>query len=283
MLAATLALGVGVGARASVAAASGDAAVSWENDYDLALEKALLTRRPVLVFFYADWCGWCRKLDREAFRDPRFADMARDLIPVRINGERERGLAALFRVTGFPVTVVLSRQGRVLGRISGYRPAGEFLDLVARGLEDREPVSAAREAALRRPSDPQAAYDLGDVLLASGSYAEAREAFERAAELSAAGAGDLVAAARLDAALTYSFAGEYEAALPLFEDYLARFPDDDRRDQGLYFYGRALIAAGQGDAGRDRIREAAEHTTFRSIREAAEDLRVRSGEEGYGG
>jgi thiol-disulfide isomerase/thioredoxin len=257
--------------------------VSWVADYELALEEALVTRRPVLLTFYVDWCGWCRKLEQGAFRDPRFVEMSRELIPVRVNGERVKGLASLFRVSGYPVTLVLSRQGRVLERITGYRPPGEFVNLVARALQRREPLAEAREAVRQRPEDPAAVYALGDRLLASGEYAEARAAFLRSADLSESGTGELAADARLDAALTCFLAGEDAEALPRFEDFLRRYPASDRRDQGLFFYGRALLNVGRIDEGRTQLDAAADATSLRYIRGEAERLLKRSLEEGQGG
>ena len=38
--------------------------IRWRESYAKALEESRSTTRPLLIDFEADWCGWCKKLDR---------------------------------------------------------------------------------------------------------------------------------------------------------------------------------------------------------------------------
>jgi thiol-disulfide isomerase/thioredoxin len=253
--------------------------VAWLTSYTVAMEKALLTRRPLLVTFYTDWCGWCRKLERTTFVDPGFVGLVRFAVPVRLNGDREKGLAALLRVSSYPTSVLLNRRGKEIGRIVGYRPPEEFSGLLSSLLAVREPLAAARAAADAHPADADALYDYADALLAVGQYEEARAALAGVAALSSARAKELSGEVALDGALTHLFAHEYAAALPKFEDYLERFPQEDRRDQALFFYGTALIGSGNPGEGVARLREAAETTSFEYIKLESDRL-ARMAQEG---
>ena len=44
--------------------------IRWRESYAKALEESRSTTRPLLIDFEADWCGWCKKLDRETFEHP---------------------------------------------------------------------------------------------------------------------------------------------------------------------------------------------------------------------
>jgi thiol-disulfide isomerase/thioredoxin len=253
--------------------------VAWLTGYPVAMEKALLTRRPLLVTFYTDWCGWCRKLERTTFVDPGVVGLLRFAVPVRVNGDRERGLAALLRVSSYPTSVLLNRHGKEIGRIVGYRPPEEYSALLSSLLAVREPLDATRIAADTHPADADALYDYADALLAVGQYEEARAALAGVSMLSGARAKELSGDVTLDGALTHLFAHEYAAALPRFEDYLARFPQGDRRDQALFFYGTALIGAGNAGEGVARLREAAETTSFEYIKLESDRL-ARMAQEG---
>ncbi len=268
---------------ASPTGEAADAKVEWRRSYDLAMEDALLTRRPVLLTFYTDWCGWCRKLERTTFRDPDFVGMSGSFVALRVNGDRDRRLAVLYRVRGYPTTVLLSRRGEELARVVGYQPPGPFLDEVAAGMARREPVEEVTRAAAERPGDPGAAFALGDVMLALGRRAEAERALARAESLSAGagGEGDVADDAALDRALAPLFAGDGAAAVPRFEDFLRRYPQSALRDQALFFYGLALAGSGRREEGLARIREAAEITDLEYIRTEAERL-ARFGRDGEG-
>lgn len=71
---------------------------------------------PVLVDFYADWCGPCRLLAPTLQRlSTEFADRARI---VKVNIDREPELADQYQVESIP-TLVFVAGGRVVGRTSG--------------------------------------------------------------------------------------------------------------------------------------------------------------------
>lgn len=247
--------------------------VDWLTDYNLALEEAALTRRPVLLTFYTTWCGWCRKLEGTTFRDPAFQDLAKLVVPVRVDAEKERGLAGLFRVTGYPTTIVISRRGEEVGRLIGYQPAAKFVPNIQGALGRREPLQQVQEEAQAHPADPGANYALGDVLLAVGEYARARSAFRTVLDLEGSGAAGLLDDASLDMALSYLFNYDFAASLPLLREYLDRFPDSERRDQGLFFYGLALVRTGKTTEGFEQIEQAAAITTMDYIKFEAQRLR----------
>ncbi|MBX3440033.1 MAG: thioredoxin [Planctomycetaceae bacterium] len=71
---------------------------------------------PVLVDFYADWCGPCRMLAPTLERlATEFTGRAKI---VKVNIDREPGLADQFQVSSIP-TLVLLVDGRVAGRTTG--------------------------------------------------------------------------------------------------------------------------------------------------------------------
>ena len=70
-----------------------------------AYEKAIETDQPVLVYFYTDWCGYCRQLERELLPTPEVQTALEDVIKVRINpesGPQEGGISRRYGVSSFP-------------------------------------------------------------------------------------------------------------------------------------------------------------------------------------
>jgi len=121
------------GDNAVVIASHGTANVSWQRTWDGAFKRAREEKKAVVVDFYADWCVWCRRLDSTTYRDPKVVDfLSRRVIPLKLNVDAGEGrkLAGKYHVDGLPTILVLSAEGKEIGRIPGYMPAAQFLGRV---------------------------------------------------------------------------------------------------------------------------------------------------------
>jgi thioredoxin-related protein len=150
--------------------ASALAGPAWRS-WDAGLREAGTSGRPVLVDVYTDWCGWCKRMDRDVYARADVQDyLARKFVTVKLDAESKavaryegraytsRTLAARFGVTGYPTTLFLSAKGAQLGNVPGYSPPEDFLLLLrfvgdghaARG-ERLEDFLRAAKASKARP------------------------------------------------------------------------------------------------------------------------------------
>jgi thioredoxin 2 len=91
---------------------------------------------PLLVDFWAPWCGPCRMVAPELERVAT-ANAGRYLI-VKVNTDVVTDVAARFMIKSIP-TLALVLQGREIDRVAGVRPASEIEAFAARALAAARP------------------------------------------------------------------------------------------------------------------------------------------------
>ena len=88
--------------------------------------EVLNSNKPVLLDFYADWCGPCRMVG------PIVSEIAneRDDIKVgKINVDEQPELAAQFKVMSIPMLAVI-KDGKLVKQVVVYRPKEQILEIL---------------------------------------------------------------------------------------------------------------------------------------------------------
>ena len=123
------------------------APVKWYS-IEEAVNLAKSDPRPIFVDTYTDWCGWCKKLDKETFSDPVIADIlntkyyavkfdAEGKGPVTFQGRQfindgkmgkthQLAYALLQGQLGYPSIVFLTSNSELITPVSGFRTPAQI-------------------------------------------------------------------------------------------------------------------------------------------------------------
>lgn len=132
---------------------------TWYNDWNKGMAAAKEAKKPVVVDFSAEWCTYCKKMDKETFADPTVKQKLADgWIGIKLDGEAKTNgtvyvnegerkalvyaaddmtgfeekivtyaqLMASFGGTGFPSLLYIDSNGQPVTMIPGYVPADKF-------------------------------------------------------------------------------------------------------------------------------------------------------------
>ncbi|CAN5217300.1 tetratricopeptide repeat protein [soil metagenome] len=216
--------------------------------------EALVVERshsvPVVVDFWAEWCGPCRQLGPVLEAAVRERDGRVELAKVDVDANQ--ALAQSFGVRGIP-DVKAFTDGRIAAQFTGAKPPAQVAEFIAGLLPSAadELAAGGDEDSLRAAldADPRhtaAAVGLARILLMRGEDDEARDLLENhASDFSAAG---LIARIELEArirasgrangagptpatvALAAWTEGDLAEALELFQTIVADEPNRELRD-----------------------------------------------------
>ena len=124
--------------------------LSWEQ----AVERAAKDENPKKIFvdIYTDWCGWCKRMDKDTFNNPEVANyMKTHFYMVKLDGEgksdivhngktfkyiksgrrgyHELAAALMQGRLSYPTTIFMNEKFEMLSPVPGYQKPDAFLKI----------------------------------------------------------------------------------------------------------------------------------------------------------
>ena len=130
--------------------ASHDEILWHAGDIDSAFAAARAARKPVLLYWGADWCPPCSRLKATVFRRPEFVERTRQFVAVNLDGDEPgaQRLGEEFGVYGYPTVIVLTPDREEITRIATTLEMEQYVRALDVALTASRPAFAAYAAVL---------------------------------------------------------------------------------------------------------------------------------------
>lgn len=99
--------------------------------------------RPMFVDVYTDWCGWCKRMDRDTFSNEEVVNYVNsNYYAVKLNAEStdevtykgstmsQTSLARTWKVSGYPTIVLINAEMSLVQAKPGFRKPNGFMSML---------------------------------------------------------------------------------------------------------------------------------------------------------
>jgi TolA-binding protein len=242
---------------ALAACSPSSATISWARTLEEAKAKSGSSKL-IIVDIFAEWCGWCKKMDVDTWIDPRVTALQSKYVFLKLDAEHEADgieMQRKFMITGFPTVMILNPDGSEFDRLEGYLPADRFLSMLNKSVENPEALGNLKAAEARDPGNIELRFKTARKLLDGKSYEESQSRFAQIVSEDEQNKAGYTPNALFYIGIIQATRRQSEQALATIDRLRGQFQSADKIPEATLLSGEILMDMGQKDKARSRIQE----------------------------
>lgn len=98
-----------------------NAKTDWVTSYEDALKTARVLNKPIIIDFWATWCGPCLKMDKDVWRNEEIQKLLGNFIALKLDIDKETSIARKYKVQGIPYIFIIDGWGNILYSSMSYK------------------------------------------------------------------------------------------------------------------------------------------------------------------
>ena len=111
----------------ALAGRSANGSLKWHSIREYAKLRDSIDKK-IYIHFWAEWCGFCRQMEKQTFANPAVATQLRkNFFLIKVNTDKDQRVADAFKVRGLPTNLFLAEDGELIVRREGYIPPKLFM------------------------------------------------------------------------------------------------------------------------------------------------------------
>lgn len=95
--------------------------------YDEALQQAKAAKKNLFLFFHADWCYGCKRMESEVLNDPKVKEELKKYVFYKVDTDKERPIADKYKLVSIPSCLVVDGSESLIKSQTGFMKVPEFL------------------------------------------------------------------------------------------------------------------------------------------------------------
>jgi thioredoxin-related protein len=242
-------------AAAVMLSMSAEAGTKWHKTIDAAQKEAKTKKQLIFVDLFADWCGWCHRMEAEVFPSESFQNATDKMTLLRLNTEDKgegTAFASRLSVSNLPTFLILTDDLTIAGVIKGYAPSAQFVKTLKETEEKY--YEFAKRLDNDRMLDTKARFELYKELVGRHGYATAETRLTKFIADTKAPA-PLREEANYLLALSQASLKKYTTAAKTIDTFLRQTPKGKMAEQSRFLKAQMYLEQNQLKQGLTELRQ----------------------------